>query len=254
MKLHEEIFMMNGYDGKSEGVDMELPRPTSNEPKETSYEISIKDHAELLVEIKDLAIEAKNLAIETKKFAIESRDRAIEEKNRALDVAYKDHLTGISNRLSFTERLNQETMNPNAEITLLMIDLDKFKQANDEYGHQVGDRVLMEVASRIVHCVERSDMVARLGGDEFVVIHRAKDVSTLASLIVKKISEPYHVDSHTIVIGCSIGISVRSHQESPSQIIKQADLTMYRAKQQGGKSFLFYDPKIDNDNIVTRHR
>jgi diguanylate cyclase (GGDEF)-like protein len=145
-------------------------------------------------------------------------------------------------------------MNPNAEITLLMIDLDKFKQANDEYGHQVGDRVLMEVASRIVHCVERSDMVARLGGDEFVVIHRAKDVSTLASLIVKKISEPYHVDSHTIVIGCSIGISVRSHQESPSQIIKQADLTMYRAKQQGGKSFLFYDPKIDNDNIVTRHR
>jgi len=131
----------------------------------------------------------------------------------------------------------------------LFIDLDKFKETNDSFGHSVGDQLLTEVAHRINDCVRGTDTVARLGGDEFTVIltevNRIPHVEVLAQEIVQSLAKPFHIKDEEIMISGSVGITICPHDgEAASTLLKNADQAMYVAKHSGGNHFSFFKPSM----------
>lgn len=169
------------------------------------------------------------------------------------DMAFTDSLTGIANRALLMDRLNQivllskrsETMN---HFIFMLMDLNRFKQINDTYGHNVGDRLLQLVADRLKSTIRESDTVARLGGDEFAIllndVSEDKVAEELAQKITSVMSEPILVEGNTMDVGISIGIS--RHPEngtSAEQIIHCADVAMYHAKK-SGIPYYFYKGEV----------
>ena len=172
--------------------------------------------------------------------------RASEEKN--WQKANFDPLTGLPNRRLFSDRLVQAFKHAGrigAPIALLFIDLDRFKEANDMFGHEVGDQLLRLVAARLRCCVRETDTVARLGGDEFTVILEnlinANDVEDVAVKILKELATPFQIENNTIHISGSIGISLGLQDaRTPENLIKNADQAMYVAKNEGRNRFNFF--------------
>jgi diguanylate cyclase (GGDEF)-like protein len=166
-------------------------------------------------------------------------------------LAYHDPLTGLGNRSLFHQHLEKAMVPRGAEgLSILFIDLDGFKNINDTLGHSIGDALLKCVALRLEESLREADRVARLGGDEFAVIQMAIDqpeeAASLASRLIEVITRPYLIDGHRLVIGASIGIAVLSSDSSHCQdLIKSADLAMYRAKADGGGTYRFFDPDMD---------
>ena len=166
---------------------------------------------------------------------ITSKKLSEEELHRR---AHHDPLTGLSNRLSFNERLDQDLARARRHKTmlaLLYIDLDNFKPINDTYNHQVGDLVLREVANRLQSVVREIDTVARIGGDEFVVILSEIDTADHINIVVAKIrnrlSDPFEYQGNMLQVGASIGISVFPDDAVDSQqLLAIADAAMYREK------------------------
>jgi diguanylate cyclase (GGDEF)-like protein/PAS domain S-box-containing protein len=162
-------------------------------------------------------------------------------------LAYHDPLTGLPNRKFFAEQLQESLLwaqDSNLLIGLLFIDLDGFKQVNDSFGHEIGDRLLVTIARRLTHCLRSSDTVSRLGGDEFTVILRAIPKIQVAARVAEKIltmiTEPINLQGHIIKISASIGISVYPHHTQDSEtLIKLADSAMYRAKHHGKNCYKF---------------
>lgn len=156
-------------------------------------------------------------------------------------LAHHDTLTGLPNRQSFQDHLNQAlawAQNHQALVGLLFIDLDGFKQVNDSLGHDWGDRLLIAVAQRLYRCLRHSDIVSRLGGDEFTVILPVILEVTVAVRVAEKIlttlSQTFILEGQSFSITASIGISVYPiHGHSGDSLVKQADTAMYRAKQLG---------------------
>ncbi|HLO64675.1 MAG TPA: EAL domain-containing protein, partial [Azonexus sp.] len=134
---------------------------------------------------------------------------------------------------------------------LLFVDLDRFKPINDIYGHHTGDRVLQEVARRLVACTRHEDLVGRLGGDEFVILLPHLDVdrlraATVAQHVLQVISQPFLIDALEISLSPSIGISFYpEHSVDVGGLIHAADLAMYQVKQSGRSSYQFYSPELD---------
>lgn len=167
--------------------------------------------------------------------------------------AVTDPLTGISNRLGFERKLQWmiETClrYPEHRFALMMIDLDLFKQVNDSCGHLAGDQVLVTVSNRIRELLRKTDFVARLGGDEFAIIIDAGEqydvLSGIAEKIIQAVNEPIPLDgSDTGRVGVSIGISVyNGGYATASELIRDADLAMYRAKHEGRNTYRFYTPE-----------
>lgn len=170
------------------------------------------------------------------------------------EAALHDTLTGLPNRALIFEnggRLLAGAVRGDIRGALLFVDLDRFKPINDLHGHEVGDRVLQEVASRLKSCTRREDLVGRLGGDEFVVIlarigedcHRA---AVVAQHIVDRISRPYLIDSLELSLSPSIGISCfPDHAADVNTLIRTADLAMYRVKQSGRAAYQFYSKEFE---------
>ncbi len=165
-------------------------------------------------------------------------------------LSYYDDLTGLANRRHFMEHLAQ-TININQRIerhfAVLFLDLDHFKAANDNYGHDYGDEVLCEAARRMESCIRQTDLLARLGGDEFVacinLLSDAKYAMIAAQKIQKIVSQPYFVKNATIEIGISIGISLYpNHSTEPGMLLKKADHALYQAKENRG-SIAVYQPE-----------
>ncbi len=158
-----------------------------------------------------------------------------------------DPLTGLASRLLLNERLqlaiDQARMNPNEEFALLFLDLDRFKVINDSLGHRAGDRLLLEIARRLLNCVAEEPfhtargLVARLGGDEFVVLiagDRAVGLSTmLADRIQEAMGPAFDLDGHHMFVSVSIGVRTGSAQSTPETLLLDADTAMYHAKAQG---------------------
>ncbi|WP_306118827.1 MULTISPECIES: EAL domain-containing protein [unclassified Roseitalea] len=169
------------------------------------------------------------------------------------ELAHTDTLTGLFNRGSFTQRLDASVRTLErygTAFTLLFLDLDKFKLVNDTYGHPVGDKLLIEVANRIRGQVREQDCVARLGGDEFaIILHNQNDAvlaAKLASRLIASVLEPYRIDGHTLWIGVSIGIALTPmHGTQPEQILRNADLALYRAKEDGRGVFRYFEAQMD---------
>lgn len=159
-----------------------------------------------------------------------------------------DALTGIPNRSLFFDRLTQAIINARREhwlLALLFIDLDRFKAVNDTYGHVTGDGLLQEVAERIRSCLRDTDTVARFGGDEFVVlVHDLKeldDAALVAEKILERMKIPFEVADREVVLGASIGITVYPEDtEDPEEMLRNADMAMYRAKEEGRNRYQFF--------------
>jgi diguanylate cyclase (GGDEF)-like protein/PAS domain S-box-containing protein len=164
--------------------------------------------------------------------------------------ALHDHLTGLANRLALMERLSTAMGNLRSNpgrIVLLFIDLDNFKLINDAYGHDVGDEVLIEVASRLRGAARRADMVARLGGDEFVmlfdVLEPDKDARTLANRALRSLRKGFVHDGETLSVTASIGAVVISDAETDvDDVLRDADIAMYSAKAKGKNQIAMFQP------------
>ncbi|HBX55889.1 MAG TPA: diguanylate cyclase [Pseudomonas sp.] len=179
-----------------------------------------------------------------------------EQKRFESELAYNashDVLTGLPNRSLLEDRLSQGcqiSRRYKRSLAVMFIDLDGFKPINDTMGHSVGDQILIEVARRMNQQIRPGDTVARLGGDEFIVIlpdlAREEDVLLVADRIIESIARPYQVSGIELHITASIGITLSDGSiEQPMQLIQQADLAMYKAKQQGRNNYQWYTEDLN---------
>jgi len=176
----------------------------------------------------------------------------LEAQAKISHMASHDALTGLPNRVLFHEQLEQglRRAGSNDQLAVLCLDLDHFKDINDSLGHPIGDALLEEVGRRLKVTVSDNDTVARLGGDEFAVVQigRSEEAAArmLAGRLVEVISAPYEIDDHQIIIGVSIGISLSPQDGSnPDELLKNADLALYRAKADGRGTYRFFETGMD---------
>lgn len=170
-----------------------------------------------------------------------------------------DQLTGLPNRRLFLDRLEQAILLAQREgqlLALLFIDLDRFKEVNDTLGHELGDRLLIQAASRIRACVRDSDTVARLGGDEFTVIlpglAGTQDSWRVAEKILDEMSQAFSLDGHEAFVSASIGIAFFPQDAGDvSNLLKNADQAMYKAKSEGRNNYAFFTRQLQDD--MERH-
>ncbi|GAC1485707.1 MAG: hypothetical protein NVS1B1_00180 [Candidatus Limnocylindrales bacterium] len=167
-------------------------------------------------------------------------------------LALYDGLTGLPNRVLFAERLQQTVRMPNdgSGLAILLLDLDRFKDVNDTFGHATGDRLLEQVADRLGDALRDGDLVARLGGDEFAFVlpgADAESASNVAQRILRLLERPFLIDDQTVTIGASIGIALAPEHGMDSQaLLQHADVAMYVAKRAEG-SWAVYDPSQDEN-------
>jgi len=172
---------------------------------------------------------------------------------RVAHLAHHDALTDLPNRALLRQRMEEAAAGSRRgerSLAVLMLDLDRFKEVNDTLGHAFGDALLKSVAERLKSCVREGDTVARLGGDEFAVLQLvtdpAREAEALANRIIEKISAPYDLDGHQALIGTSIGIALApTDGTEPDQLLKAADLALYRAKSTGRGTYCFFEPEMD---------
>ena len=164
-------------------------------------------------------------------------------------VALHDQLTALPNRMLFHDRLRTalaRARRDSSRLSVLYVDLDKFKLINDSFGHDVGDLLLREVSHRLRHCVREVDTVARMGGDEFVVlldnIDQPEHACIVAEKIRKALNQPFELPDHSLHISTSIGIAVYpEHGDDNKQLMRLADDAMYAAKKHGGNRLIMSD-------------
>ena len=182
---------------------------------------------------------------------------ALEEKQkeqaRMLEYqAHHDALTNLPNRLLFNDRLQQAiyyAQRNNKKFAVLFIDLDRFKQINDSFGHQFGDKVLLEVTNRLKNVIRHEDTLARLGGDEFTVIakdiHSKEDAKTIATKILEALRVSMKINAQEVYTSISIGISIYpDDSKNETNLVKYADSAMYRAKEEGRDNYMFYSSEM----------
>jgi diguanylate cyclase (GGDEF)-like protein len=167
-------------------------------------------------------------------------------------MAHHDALTDLANRVLLNERLESAlaTFRDGEMIAVHHLDLDQFKAVNDTFGHPAGDQLLKIVAERLRGLVRTTDTIARMGGDEFVVLQAPiadpTEASALAQAIIELMSMPYDLNGHQAVVGASIGIAVSPGDGSScDNLLRNADLALYRAKADGRGTFRFFEPVMD---------
>jgi diguanylate cyclase (GGDEF)-like protein len=167
-------------------------------------------------------------------------------------LARHDALTELPNRVVFQERIEQALaeVGRGTGFALLYLDLDRFKEVNDTLGHPIGDGLLCAVAQRLLCLVREGDTVARLGGDEFAILQLAAsnaiDATALARRVVDVVSAPYEIEGNQVNIGTSIGIALApADGAQAAQLLKHADLAMYRAKRSGRGRWHFFEHAMD---------
>jgi len=190
-----------------------------------------------------------------------SRQRAVEEQvahaARVEYLAYHDGLTTLPNRSLFSKLLGQSISQAhryNRQLAVLFLDLDHFKNINDTLGHEAGDQLLQEVAARLKTSLRDSDTVARLGGDEFVVLLPELDVekyvATVAQKILSAVARPFALVGQEYRVTASIGISTYPQDGLDEQTLtKNADVAMYKAKEEGKNNFQFYSEKLNASSL-----
>jgi diguanylate cyclase (GGDEF)-like protein len=168
---------------------------------------------------------------------------------KIMHMARHDALTNLPNRLLFHDKM-QQALNYGEALAVLFLDLDRFKSVNDSLGHSVGDALLVAVTERLKSVVRGVDTVARLGGDEFAIVQsggRPTDATELAGKIIEALSQPFEVIGHQVNIGTSIGIAMApADGREPDQLLRNADMALYRAKAEGRGSYHFFQPEMDS--------
>ncbi len=189
--------------------------------------------------------------------------RDITERKRLEETirhqAFYDILTELPNRRLFAEHLAlemAEATRNNRKLAVMFLDLDHFKDINDRLGHAEGDKLLKNVALRLKSCIRASDRAARIGGDEFNIfvsnITTAEEAAISARKILSSVNKPYLISGHELNISTSIGISIYPDDgQRVDDLMRNADMAMYHAKEKGRNTFRFYDPAM---NVRTRER
>jgi diguanylate cyclase (GGDEF)-like protein/PAS domain S-box-containing protein len=182
--------------------------------------------------------------------------RALEDQ--LAHQAFHDSLTGLANRALFSERITHATergVRRRNLFAVLFIDLDDFKTVNDSLGHMAGDDLLIAVAERIRGALRPEDTCARLGGDEFAVMIESiadpEAAVTVARRILGAMTEPIAVGTTDVTVQASIGIALDAGGQTPSEIMRSADLAMYRAKSEGKGRFAIYEPSM-HERVLER--
>ena len=226
-----------------------------------------KDAVGSSIECRLLAAHGAVRWVENRYIPIRNRDGALIEiegividitERKAADeqiarLARTDTLTGLANRATFMERLQQmfaSAQRGAAAFAVLYLDLDRFKPVNDTLGHPVGDRLLQEVALRLRLCTRDSDLIARLGGDEFAILQgelgEVANASELADELLERVGALYMLDGHGIRIGVSIGVCpFAADIETADVMLAQADVALYRAKEEGRGQYRFHSAELD---------
>ncbi|MGV8831004.1 MAG: EAL domain-containing protein [Devosia sp.] len=202
-------------------------------------------------EIGDLAV-----AIETLREAMVDRGQLRDIRDMAVELAHMAHhdaLTGLPNRALLMKTLEEAVagLAQNKRFNVLMLDLDRFKSINDTLGHACGDDLLVATADRLVGVIGPNDLVARLGGDEFAIIQHVSsdpvlEAGELAKRLLAMVSDGIALDGQDLVVGTSIGIACApTHGDQASELLKNADLALYRSKASGRGLFSFFQVGMD---------
>ncbi|MBY0612218.1 MAG: EAL domain-containing protein [Beijerinckiaceae bacterium] len=190
-------------------------------------------------------------------------------ERQVVHASRHDVLTDLPNRLLFRETLDRyvaETRRSGRPFAVLYIDLDRFKAVNDNLGHHVGDKLLQAVTTRLRTVVRAEDSIARLGGDEFAVIQggiragrsehpaqASEAAAMLAGRLIDALDEPFILEGHSVKVGASIGISVAPDNGiEAEQLLRSADLALYRAKGSGRNIFRFFQSDMDTEIAARR--
>ena len=181
----------------------------------------------------------------------------VQAENRVKYLAHHDALTALPNRRAFITKLNEKLeLGGNRKLTVLFIDLDNFKAINDTLGHQAGDDVLQISTERMQQVLPGNALLSRLGGDEFAVmldgISHDTGLQTLLEELLLQLSQPVELGHSHFTLSASIGITFgKPSVDSAASLLKQADLAMYKAKQNGRNTFSFFDDQMDS--VMHRH-
>ncbi len=184
---------------------------------------------------------------------VEERTRELAELAKKYEhQAYHDALTGLANRITFDNRLQDAISHArryDSQVSVLFLDLDRFKVVNDTLGHDIGDKLLKEVACRLKQCLREDDTLARLGGDEFAILLTDLSLGAtgdVANKISRLVTSPMTLDGHNLTLTTSIGVSVfPSDGNSAVEILKNADTAMYRSKDRGRNRITFFAPDMN---------
>lgn len=167
-------------------------------------------------------------------------------------MVHHDALTGLPNRVRFREEMDRAlALSRRGEtFAVFCVDLDHFKSVNDTLGHPIGDALLREVAERLKSCLRDTDTVARLGGDEFAILQIGGEQplgsTLLAERIITSLGQPYDISGHQVVIGASVGIALAPHDgDDADQLLKNADMALYRSKNDGRGTHRYFEPEMD---------
>ncbi|MCP5370758.1 MAG: EAL domain-containing protein [Hyphomicrobiales bacterium] len=174
-------------------------------------------------------------------------------EERILRQSQYDSLTNLPNRTLLFDRLARaqtRALRDGRSLALMFVDLDRFKMVNDSLGHDIGDKVLKEVAERLSHFVGATDTIARLGSDEFVIVladlQDRYQVAPVVSGIIESLARPFHVTDTEVHLHCSIGVAVFPEDgEDHYTLLKNADTAMHRAKELGGHTYRFFTPELN---------
>jgi diguanylate cyclase (GGDEF)-like protein len=183
-------------------------------------------------------------------------------ETRVSYLAHHDALTGLANRPALVEKIEDACARCrgwNEQFGILLIDLDRFKQVNDTFGHPAGDDLLIQVAERLKGALRETDVLARLGGDEFAIVQsnpaaHADAAENLATRINTLISDSFSIDGNIVSIGASIGIALApSHGTRADDLLKMADLALYQAKDMGRNRYAIFEPAL-GQAALDKHR
>jgi diguanylate cyclase (GGDEF)-like protein len=185
-----------------------------------------------------------------------TQELAVSER-RAVEMAYRDPLTGLANRLRLVETLKHQipTLAPGQMLALFFLDLDGFKDINDTLGHPVGDELLAMVGERLEGILGSKGMTVRFGGDEFAVlapISQTEEIGRIAERIIDTVRQPVTAAEHILHVGVTLGISLApDHGREPEELLRRADIALYKAKGEGRGTYRVFEPA---DETVLQNR
>ncbi|MFG0214023.1 EAL domain-containing protein [Brevibacillus porteri] len=172
-------------------------------------------------------------------------------------LAYHDALTDLPNRRMYVQQLSKEMMQAKrfqSNLAVLFLDMDRFKDVNDSFGHDVGDMLLIEASKRLQACLKPGDVVARLGGDEFTIMQNhlqdRSEATALAEQIMNQLQRPFELEGHVFNVSCSIGIALYPQDgDNPEDLLKRADTALYTVKSRGKNGYDFFDPTMEAKSL-----
>ncbi|MCX4188508.1 putative bifunctional diguanylate cyclase/phosphodiesterase [Methylophaga sp. OBS4] len=178
-----------------------------------------------------------------------------EQEREILQLAYYDPLTNLPNRFRSLEHLAsllKQAKKSQTHLAVLVLDLDHFKKINDTLGHDIGDKLLKQVAERLGHCLHQQQVLGRLGGDEFIVMHRDEradsNLSTLTEALLDLFNSPFHIDKRELMLTASIGVAIYpNHGETVSELLRNADSAMFYAKDNGRNTHAYFTHAMNLD-------